>query len=386
MVKCVHLIACIISFLCFGLLGRAQIHALDSVFQADLRARLSAKGRNPVREVQAYFSDGSGYHFNAAFQIAKSRIQPTSCNRVFKSASVAKPFIAVMVLQLWEEGKIALDTPITRYLSDPVFRDILRMQQRDCSKLLTPRNLLNHTAGLKDYIFDDAQFLLKLRLFPRRSYKPFDHIRRYKRHKLNAYRNSPIGTYAYSDTHYLLLACLIEARSGQSLQENLTQRIVRKANLQNTYIDVPDSGYTQAMVQHVHRRRITGVLHPSFEFGGGGFMTHTADLGRFMEALFHGKLVQAQTLDTMLAMHSNASYGLGLMRQAIPARWLGESTSDTFMVYGHTGYYGIEMMYIPARKVCWVYAKGQSHTNRHARNLPLGLSWLKYYAYYHRPK
>lgn len=63
----------------------------------------------------------------------------TRCN----IASMGKTFTAVLVMQLVEQGKLSLDTPIRAYLPE------YRIPNAD---KITMRHLLTHTSGLSNYM------------------------------------------------------------------------------------------------------------------------------------------------------------------------------------------------------------------------------------------
>jgi len=60
----------------------------------------------------------------------------------FSISSMTKSFTAVAIMQLVEQGKVALDAPVQRYL--PWFR----VATPGASGKITVRNLLNHTSGI----------------------------------------------------------------------------------------------------------------------------------------------------------------------------------------------------------------------------------------------
>ena len=62
---------------------------------------------------------------------------------VFRLASVTKPFVAIAAMRLVEDGAIALDDPVTRFLPD--FRPRLSSGE---APTLTIQHLLSHTSGL----------------------------------------------------------------------------------------------------------------------------------------------------------------------------------------------------------------------------------------------
>ncbi|WP_292617109.1 serine hydrolase, partial [Methanocalculus sp. MSAO_Arc1] len=71
----------------------------------------------------------------------------------FFIASVTKPFVAVSILQLAEEGKLALDDPISSYLPVEIAEAIAKSDE------ITIRQLLDHTSGIADY--DERSLILE---------------------------------------------------------------------------------------------------------------------------------------------------------------------------------------------------------------------------------
>jgi D-alanyl-D-alanine carboxypeptidase len=61
---------------------------------------------------------------------------------VFRIASVTKVFTATAVLMLADQGRIALDSPVTTYLPD----------YPAAGRGITVRHLLSHSAGLPEYL------------------------------------------------------------------------------------------------------------------------------------------------------------------------------------------------------------------------------------------
>ena len=65
---------------------------------------------------------------------------PVKPETIFQSGSVGKQFTATGVMMLVEEGKLALEDPVGKYLTVP-----------ETWKGITIRHLLTHTSGLGDY-------------------------------------------------------------------------------------------------------------------------------------------------------------------------------------------------------------------------------------------
>ncbi len=66
-------------------------------------------------------------------------------NTLFLSASIAKPVTAEVFLRLASMGKVSLDEPMCHYWTDPDIKD------HPFTKLLTPRHVLTHQTGFKNW-------------------------------------------------------------------------------------------------------------------------------------------------------------------------------------------------------------------------------------------
>ena len=110
----------------------------------------------------------------------------------FRIGSITKAFTAVMIFQLIDEGRITLETPLSKYYPE----------MPKASKI-TIANLLNHSSGLYNITNDPdfGKWMLE------KSTKA-QMLSRIKSYKLDF---SPGEQTAYSNTNYLLLGYIIEA-------------------------------------------------------------------------------------------------------------------------------------------------------------------------------
>lgn len=74
---------------------------------------------------------------------------PARPDTLFQIGSITKVFTATVVMQLVEEGKIDLDTPVIQYLPD------LQLADGEAQRAITMRHLLSHTSGLEGDHFAD---------------------------------------------------------------------------------------------------------------------------------------------------------------------------------------------------------------------------------------
>ena len=146
---------------------------------------------------------------------------PATAEAQFRVASTTKLFVATVVLQLAEEGRLDLDAPVSGYV--PGFRH---------ARGVTIRQLLNHTSGIPDYTRTEHfhEGLLA------------DRDRAWSTDELLALvadvrRDFAPGTdYLYSNTGYLLLGRVVDTVTGSTWAGEVRRRILDPLRLQHTYV------------------------------------------------------------------------------------------------------------------------------------------------------
>ena len=126
--------------------------------------------------------------------------RPVTPDSGFALASISKTFTAAVVLQLVDEGRLALDEPVAPRLPDyPLDRRI------------TVRMLLDHTSGLPDF-FLSKRIDKALQSVPDETWTPAQTWSYVPKR-----RSVPGTVWSYSNTNYLLLGELVEAVTGRAL-------------------------------------------------------------------------------------------------------------------------------------------------------------------------
>jgi D-alanyl-D-alanine carboxypeptidase len=271
----------------------------DEKFPAAL-ASVQAKGRSTS------FTSGTG-------ELGRSTPVPRD-GRV-RAGSNTKSFVAVVVLQLVAEGKVELDAPIEHYLPG-----LVRGEGID-GRAITVRQLLQHTSGLPNYTaylglehFDQARD---------RYFEPRDLLDIALAHPADF---APGAKWEYSNTNYVLAGLLIERVSGRPVAEQVTERVINRIGLRDTYW--PAVGDRTIRGAHPHgyaladnaSDRVVDVteMDPSWGWAAGQLITSPGDLNEFFAALLGGRLLDAPRLAEMrttveAAMWPGARYGLGLV-------------------------------------------------------------------------
>lgn len=158
---------------------------------------------------------------------APSPADPMTQDTVFDLASLSKPLAtAPAVLQLYEQGKVALDAPVQMYF--PAFNpngDPRRAQ-------ITVRMLLTHTSGIGGDLSHEGPWGLA-------SADKADGIRR----ALAAGLEFPPGQgFHYSDTGFIILGALVEKITGETLDDYVQSHIFAPLDMTDTRYLPPAKG------------------------------------------------------------------------------------------------------------------------------------------------
>jgi CubicO group peptidase (beta-lactamase class C family) len=248
--------------------------------------------------------------------------RPLSAEDRFRIGSVTKTFVATVVLQLVDEGRLSLSDSVQRWLPD-----LLTYGEQ-----ISVRELLNHTSGVPDYVLTPIREMYESRRGRTRSWSPRELV------ELVAERPplfSSGTTFSYSNTNYVLAGLIVRKVADRSLRSELARRILEPLALSDT--SFPDNlaripgrnakGYSFPLSQQgklVEGRLIDfTVQNPSWAWAAGNMVSDHDDLSRFFTALLQGRLLSSPLLETMkrgVAMGNRygARYGLGLLMLPSP--------------------------------------------------------------------
>ena len=230
-----------------------------------------------------------------------------------RMGSNSKTFVAVAVLQLVGEKKVALDAPIDTYLPG-----LVRGEGID-GRRITVRQVLQHTSGLPNYT--DFLGIEDLFAVQHTYFEPRELLDAALAHPADF---PPGAKFAYSNTNYVVAGLLIQKVTGRPLAEVLTERVIRRAGLRHTYHPaVGEEGirerHPQGYLQDEKgEQRDVTELDPSWGWAAGQLIATPSDLNKFFRALLDGRLLPAEQLAQMRTtvpadLFPGARYGLGLV-------------------------------------------------------------------------
>ncbi|QSQ20012.1 beta-lactamase family protein [Pyxidicoccus parkwayensis] len=266
---------------------------------------------------------------------------PIPTDARFRIGSMTKVFTATVVLQLAAEGRVDLDRPVQHYLP--------RLLPDGVFKPITVRQLLNYTHGLPGVPVpqkDPAWF------FENR-------FRRFSPRELVALslpagpRFDPGTQQEYGNIGYIVAGLLIEKVTGRPYGEEVQTRILRPLHLRDTSVpghDVTIPG------PHAHGYEVVppteeGCPEGATAYGGrclvdvteasqsvpwaaGEMISTTADLDRFLVALFKGRLLPRAQLEEMFTVPDVPDVEGG---RASFAAGLGRFVVNGYILWGKSG-------------------------------------------------
>jgi CubicO group peptidase (beta-lactamase class C family) len=220
---------------------------------------------------------------------------PAAPETPYHLASVTKPFAALVIMQLVQDGKLSLD--------DPVSQHGVTLPEGDA---VTVRHLLSHTSA-----------------------------------------GAPGARFQYDGTRYGLLSQVVLAATGRSLQDWLFERVLSPLGMDDTVPAPPATCSGLSFAPACERvydaiarpylldgelKPVPGFYQDSFN-AGAGLVSTVIDLAKFDAALEANTLVTAASKEQMFTPTISASgqelpYGLG---------WFTQSYRGTRLIW-HTGY------------------------------------------------
>lgn len=246
-------------------------------------------------------------------------------NTKYRIGSISKMFTATLVLKAIEENKIKLEQTIETYF--PTVEN---------ANKITIENLLNHRSGIFNFTNDKA-----FRTYLSEYKSPEEMVAIISNFKSNF---EPNTKGEYSNSNYVLLSIILEKVYNTSLKELITEKISVPLQLKNTYYGAKINIENNESNAYSYATEWTKgpEVNMSIPMGAGAIVSTSNDVTTFMEALFSGKMISAQSIEKMTTIIG--TYGMGITRFLINDR---ES-------FGHSGSLGGFMslaMYFPKEKL-----------------------------------
>ncbi|MEV0574779.1 serine hydrolase domain-containing protein [Streptomyces sp. NPDC050392] len=262
--------------------------------------------------------------------VSRAPVDPRSR---FRIGSMTKPFVATVMLQLAGKNRVDLDSPVERYLPGLVRGHGDAVEGGSDGRVITVRQLLQHTSGLPDYLEHlNPQEILEDPLAHRDTRELVDVA------LAHPSEFDPGKEWRYSNTNYLLAGMIIEKVTGRTYGEEIHRRIIAPLGLAATSApgDSPaiPGPHPRGYVRPGEDAPLVDLtaFNPSVAGAAGGMISSGDDVNTFLDALLGGRLLRPAQLREMMTTRRTGdpgrAYGLGLESRRLPCGGLA---------WGHTG-------------------------------------------------
>jgi len=270
------------------------IQTIDNLVQETYKPTEPGVAVIVVKDTKIIFRKGQGMA-NLEFGVP---IEPIM---VFRLGSITKQFTAVAILLLVEQGKLALDDSISKFLPDYPTHD----------HLITVEHLLTHTSGIKSYT--------NMPEWPPLWRKDFTVQELIDFFKYQPMEFAPGKRWAYNNSGYILLGAIIEHVSGRSYEQFIQQSIFEPLGMKQSYYDSPSrvipgrvAGYDKSSEGFIN----AAYLSMTQPYAAGALASSVDDLVLWDSALYTEQLVKHETLQRAHTSHrlmdgSSTAYGYG---------------------------------------------------------------------------
>lgn len=281
-------------------------------------------GRIPGVIAIAATSEGIIYEGAAGFRDISSNTGMT-VDTITRIASMTKAITSVAVMQLVEQGKLKLDDPVGDYLPQLKDVEVLEGFNADDTPLLRParsavtvRQLLTHTSGYVYEIWNE-----NAARYASLGYSAGD-----------GFEDVPLAFDPGMKWEYGIntdiLGVLVEAVSGQSLDDYFREHIFVPLGMTDTYFIVPENKLPRLATAYSKSAQgaLTAIPYtrPGGDFfsGGGGLRSTARDYIRFLQAILRGgeldgvRILSADSVDLMAQNHIGELEAAGSVMSSAP--------------------------------------------------------------------
>ncbi len=242
----------------------------------------------------------------------------------YRVGGVTRLMLSTVILQLEQEGKLALDHTIDMLLGEGMVRNGHKITLRECLKM---------RSGLYDYSRADS--LLAPNGRRNGGYLP-EEILYNVREQVKSESVSPGTEYIPSDTGYLLAGMVVEKCENKRLAQVFTERIFKPLVMRDSFFaespDIP-APMARGYENMSEKPSDCTVYDPSILGASNGVVSTPFDTFRFLRDIFEERTLLTNRSYVLMSMMSNAqrdedSYGLGILeRLSRRGTWRGVETA-----------------------------------------------------------
>lgn len=231
-------------------------------------------------------------------------------NHLFPIGSITKTFVAVVTLQLVEEGRLSLEQTPMDILGEDIVGKVPGTDKA------TIAQLLNHTSGIPSWE-DDPKWIKEGRgekLNVKRLWKRTDTLPYIEQTPLT---NQAGEKFSYANTNHTLIGLIIEKITGHDVIDEIRNRILIPVGISDIYLEGFQNLPKDRLSSRYHYatpefKRDAGVAAPfkpltdglidvsssnlSVEWVAGGMVASASDLVKYASAFRNGKLLNPESM------------------------------------------------------------------------------------------
>lgn len=245
-----------------------------------------------------------------------------NANTPFHLASISKTFTAMTTLRMMEQGKLALEDDVKKYLPTFPYTNV------------TVKDLLTHRSGLPNYIYfmeggREVQYVRKLNKRGRsilvrsaviNKGKGFvglatnNDVLDWMANKKPRIEALPNRVFKYCNTNYVLLALIVEKVTGMTFPKYMKDSVFTPLGMPNSFIFTPKD--IPSYLPSYMGSRPAPIEKFDCVFGDKCVYSTVRDMLQWDKALYEGSFVSNPSLELAFKGYSNEhkgehNYGLG---------------------------------------------------------------------------
>ncbi len=297
---------------------------------AGLSGCATGAATGPVAGVDSYMRRVAAFDFTGAVLVKqegrvllsqaygfcdRAAATPFTTRTPFNIGSITKPITACVVMKLVEQGKLALSDPLSRFVPDaPADKAAITIVQ-----------LLSHSAGLTRDSARNYPMAIRAQALAIAMAAPLN--------------TAPGAQMAYSNDGYRVLAAIAEIVTQREFPEIVRELVFRPAGMREAGFVNEDIWPRGSIAIGYNEWSKIGTFQEGSRDrwkreGAGSVVASLADLERFRDAFFAGRIVSAASVAQMTTVHAREpgedgdAYGLG---------WFVTETADHSPLIFHGG-------------------------------------------------
>ncbi len=306
-------------------------------------------------------------------------------NSIFRIASQTKAITSTAILMLFEDGKIQLDDPISKYIPEFANPQVLASfryadttyTSKPSSKVITIRHLLTHTSGLAYGVIDGDERMKMIYhkagitdLFTTEKITIGESVKRLAKLPLH---HEPGAKFTYSEG-LDVLGYLVEIVSGKPFDVFLKERIFDPLGMNDTRFYLNEAQGARLVDVHTYKAgkwqeypvTFYDPAYPkagakTFFSGGAGLSSTTEDYAKFLQMYLNGgsyngvRLLSPLTIQTAMKNQVgdlwNADKYYGLAFGVVTAKGVAQGGQGSEGTFDWGGYFNTQYFADPNHKI-----------------------------------